>query len=204
MPVDQRARVGNAGGVAGSFSGVCGDSTQCEADQCGGKERWPSMMVRISKCILLMGVAMYLSIVAFDNMTDYDSNYQYVRHVLMMDTTLAGNHEMWRAIGRPAIHTAFYVSIIGWETLTAVLCWWGLARLVGQLREAREDFQRAKPMAVAALTLGCMLWFVAFITVGGEWFLMWQSTLWDGREAAFRMFVVFGLVLMYLCSSDLE
>jgi predicted small integral membrane protein len=162
------------------------------------------MMVRLSKCVLLLGVALYLSIVAFDNMTDYDSNYQYVRHVLMMDTTLPGNHEMWRAIVRPDVHTAFYVGIISWETLTALLCWWGLARLARKVRAGREEFQRAKGVAVAGLTVGCMLWFVAFITVGGEWFLMWQSKLWDGREAAFRMFVVFGLVLIYLCSTDLE
>jgi predicted small integral membrane protein len=52
------------------------------------------MMIRLSKCILLMAVALYLSIVVFDNVADYDSNYQYVRHVLMMDTTFPGNHEM--------------------------------------------------------------------------------------------------------------
>jgi predicted small integral membrane protein len=162
------------------------------------------MIVRLSKCVLLMAVALYLSIVAFDNVTDYDSNYQYVRHVLMMDTTLPGNHEMWRAIGRPAVHTAFYVGIIAWEALTAALCWWGAGRLMRRLGSAREEFHRAKRVAVAGLTAGCLLWLVAFLTVGGEWFLMWQSKLWDGREAAFRMFVVFGLLLVYLCSPELE
>jgi len=53
-------------------------------------------------------------------------------------------------------------------------------------------------VAVGAFTLGCMLWLVAFIDVGGEWFLMWQSKPWNGQEAPFRMFVVFGLILMYL------
>jgi len=162
------------------------------------------MIVRLSKCVLLMGVALYLSIVVFDNITDYGSNYQYVRHVLMMDTTLPGNHEMWRAIGRPAMYTAFYTSIIAWEALTAALCWWGVWRLIPRLRAAREGFHRAKEVAVAGLTLGCLLWLVAFLTVGGEWFLMWQSKVWDGRESAFRMFAVFGLVLVYLCSPELE
>ncbi len=151
-----------------------------------------------------MAVALYLSIVAFDNVTDYDSNYQYVRHVLMMDTTTPGNHEMWRSIARPAVHTAFYVSIIAWEALTAALCWWGAGRLARRLGAAREEFHRAKGLAVAGLTAGCLLWLVAFLTVGGEWFLMWQSKLWDGREAAFRMFVVFGVLLVYLCSPELE
>ena len=30
------------------------------------------------------------------------------------------------------------------------------------------------------------LWFVGFVVVGGEWFLMWQSATWNGQEAACR------------------
>jgi predicted small integral membrane protein len=43
-------------------------------------------------------------------------------------------------------------------------------------------------VAIAGLTLGLLLWLVAFIAVGGEWFLMWQSAEWNGEEAAFRIF----------------
>jgi predicted small integral membrane protein len=41
-------------------------------------------------------------------------------------------------------------------------------------------------------------WFVAFLCVGAEWFLMWQSKSWNGQEAAFRMFAVEGVVLVVL------
>jgi predicted small integral membrane protein len=40
------------------------------------------------------------------------------------------------------------------------------------------------------------MWLVAFLSVGGEWFLMWQSKTWNGQEAAFRMFTVIGIVLL--------
>lgn len=30
------------------------------------------------------------------NLRDYDSNYQFVKHVLSMDTTIEGNALMWR------------------------------------------------------------------------------------------------------------
>ena len=43
-----------------------------------------------------------------------------------------------------------------------------------------------------------LLWFLAFITVGGEWFLMWQSSKWNGLGPALRMFTVMGVVLLYL------
>ena len=52
-----------------------------------------------------------------------------------------------------------------------------------------------------ALTLSMLMWLVAFLSVGGEWFLMWQSHTWNGQEAAFRMFAVVGLVLLILSAA---
>ena len=56
-----------------------------------------AMSVRIAKIALVFGVAIFYTFVVFNNMTDYGSNYQFVRHVLMMDSTFPGNHGMWRA-----------------------------------------------------------------------------------------------------------
>ena len=160
------------------------------------------MMIRLSKCALMLGVAFFFSLVVFNNTTDYNSNYQFVRHVLMMDSTFPGNHGMWRAMDRPIIHKLFYLSIICWESLTCLLCWWGSLRLLRNVRSSVALFERAKSVAVAALTLGCLLWFVAFIDVGGEWFLMWQSKVWNGQDAAFRMFAVLGLILIYITTPE--
>jgi predicted small integral membrane protein len=55
-----------------------------------------------------------------------------------------------------------------------------------------------------ALTLSMLMWLVAFLSVGGEWFLMWQSRTWNGQEAAFRMFAVVGIVLLILIQPDNE
>jgi predicted small integral membrane protein len=49
-----------------------------------------------------------------------------------------------------------------------------------------------------------LMWLVAFLDVGAEWFLMWQSRTWNGQEAAFRMFAVVGLVLLILLQPDVE
>ncbi len=162
------------------------------------------MIIRLSKCSLLLGIAFYYTLVAFNNMTDYDSNFQFVRHVLSMDSTFAGNHGVWRAITRPRLQTVFYLSIIAWENVTAILCWWGTIHLLRHLRAPAAKFHRAKSIATAALTLGCLLWFVAFLSVGGEWFLMWQSKTWNGQEAAFRMFTVLVLTLIYLLMPEGE
>jgi predicted small integral membrane protein len=162
------------------------------------------MMLRILKVALVLAVALFYSLVVFNNITDYDSNYQFVRHVLMMDTTFPGNHGVWRALPSSGWHMAFCISIIVWELLTMIFCWWGGLRLAKALGRAAIEFHRAKRVAILGLTLGLAMWLVAFLSVGGEWFLMWQSKSWNGQEAAFRMFTVTGIVLLLVVQPDAE
>ena len=79
------------------------------------------MITRIAKLLLLAGVAFFYSFVVFNNLTDFNSNYQLVRHVLMMDTTFPGNQGMWRALTSSAPDYSFYIAIIVWEIVTAIL-----------------------------------------------------------------------------------
>ena len=160
------------------------------------------MTLRIAKISLVFGIALFYTFVVLNNLTDYNSNYQFIRHVLMMDSTFPGNRGMWRALNSPSIHTTFYVCIILWETVTMLLCWWGGIRLTGALRAPAAAFHQAKQTAIAALTLSLLMWLVAFLSVGGEWFLMWQSKSWNGQEAAFRMFTVVGITLLVLARPD--
>ena len=162
------------------------------------------MMTRIAKLLLLSGVALFYSLVVFNNITDFDSNYQFVRHVLMMDSTFPGNRGMWRALDAPFWHLSFYFSVIAWEMVTTILCWWGVVALLKALRKPAIDFNAAKRIPVIALTLSMMMWLVAFLSVGAEWFLMWQSHTWNGQEAAFRMFVVVGVVMLIMSQADKE
>jgi predicted small integral membrane protein len=162
------------------------------------------MTLRIAKILLVFAIAVFYSFVVFNNTTDYPSNYQFVRHVLMMDSTLPGNGGMWRALNSPAWHTALYVFIIAWESLTMFLSWWGGTRLVRALRGTASDFNRAKLLSIAALTVALLMWLVAFLSIGGEWFLMWQSTAWNGQDAAFRMFTVTGIVLLLVAQPEAD
>ena len=162
------------------------------------------MTLRLSKTLLLAGVALFYLFLVFNNLTDYNSNFQFIRHVLMMDSTFPGNNGMWRAMNSPTIHTIFYVSIIVWETVTMILCWWGVIQLARSLRSSAASFAQSKSIGIAALTLSLLMWLVAFLSVGGEWFLMWQSKTWNGQEAAFRMFTVIGIVLILLALPEPE
>lgn len=154
------------------------------------------MVTRAAKLLLLAGVAVFYSLVVFNNLTDFNSNYQLVRHVLMMDTTFPGNHGMWRALTSSAAGYSFYIAIIVWEIVTAILLWLGCMSLSRAIRRPAPDFEAAKRIPVIALTLSLLMWLVAFISVGGEWFLMWQSHTWNGEETAFRDFTIVGIVLL--------
>ncbi|MFZ1941208.1 MAG: DUF2165 domain-containing protein [Terracidiphilus sp.] len=162
------------------------------------------MMIRTAKLLLLSGVAFFYSLVVFNNLTDYGSNAQFVRHVLLMDTTFTGNHGMWRSIASPAVDTVFYLGIIGWEVVTGLLLWWGVLCLLRALRQPAAAYNSAKFFPVLGLTLSLLMWLVAFLSVGGEWFLMWQSKVWNGQEAAFRNFAAFGIVLLFLVQPDTD
>jgi predicted small integral membrane protein len=162
------------------------------------------MITRTAKLLLITALALFHSIVAFNNITDFDSNYQFVRHVLLMDSTFPSNHAHWRAIGAPAFHTAFYVGIIAWEAAIAILLWWGSIHVLRALRRPAAAFNAAKRIPVLGLTLSMLMWLVAFLCVGGEWFLMWQSQTWNGQQEAFRMFAIVALVLLILMHSDAD
>jgi predicted small integral membrane protein len=162
------------------------------------------MITRISKLLLLSAVALFYTLVVFNNLTDFDSNYQFVRHVLMMDSTFPGNHGLWRAINSPTIHLVFYFSIIMWEIATTILLWWGVVCLFTCLRRPASQFNAAKRVPILALTVSLLMWLVAFLSVGAEWFLMWQSRTWNGQEAAFRNFAIVGVVLILMMQPDVD
>src|ERR1700732_5586213 len=62
------------------------------------------MALRVSKAVLVFAIALFYTILVLNNITDYGSNNEFVRHVLMMDSTFPGNL-MWRAVNSPLVHT---------------------------------------------------------------------------------------------------
>ncbi|MSQ98995.1 MAG: DUF2165 domain-containing protein [Xanthomonadales bacterium] len=139
--------------------------------------------------------------VALNNITDYQSNFLFVQHVLSMDTTFPGNRLMWRGIHSPLIHHLSYIAIIAAAVLIAILGWISTIAM-WQARHDADRFRQKKALASLALLLGVGLWFGGFIVVGGEWFLMWQSEVWNGTESAFRIATLFSLFLLFLRFGD--
>jgi len=155
--------------------------------------------LRIIKAIMVATVGGWAFLIAYDNVVDYGSNWAFVRHVLTMDTVFPDNALKSRAITDPALQKFAYWAIIATEGLMAVVCLWGAWRLFGS-RHDRGAFIDAKRPAAVGLLLVWLLYYVGFVIVGGEWFSMWQSNVWNGQQAAVRfltcaMFVMIVLLL---------
>jgi predicted small integral membrane protein len=160
------------------------------------------LAIRLAKIGCVAAVAFYVALVAFNNITDYWTNFAFVAHVLDMDQTFPQSDIRWRAITSPVIHHAGYVLIITVEIVTAALCAIGAVAMARQLRAKAQPFQQSKSFAIIGLTLGFLLYEGGFIAVGGEWFGMWQSQSWDGVPSAFRFVVTMLGVLIFVSLKD--
>jgi predicted small integral membrane protein len=178
------------------------ESLHDEAVLIAERARLAQRVTRSAKIILPLCLALFCLLVAFNNLTDYGTNYLFVQHVLSMDTTFPGNALMYRAVMSPLLWQIAYALIIIAEGVTGVLYLAGAIRLF-QLREAPAIvFNTAKAYIVAASLLAFLVWFVGFMVVGGEWFAMWQSQTWNAQDAAFHFYMTVLGVLIFVSLPD--
>jgi predicted small integral membrane protein len=165
------------------------------------------IQTRIAKVVMVGCLALFALLVAFDNLTDYDTNYAFVRHVVLMDTTFPGNALLYRRITSPALWRAAYALIIAGEGLTGaclVIATISMSRCLRSgsmsrcLRSGGIRFNRAKRFVSIGAATGFLVWFFGFMVVGGEWFSMWQSPQWNGQAAAFRFYMTLLAVLIFV------
>jgi predicted small integral membrane protein len=151
--------------------------------------------------VLAAITAVQMALIAFGNMTDYETNHQFVVHVLAMDTTFKSPNMMWRAITSPALVTVVYVAIIVWETVAA------LVLIAATVAWVRAFGGRPAVTARRLSSVGWLMWIAlfggGFVAIGGEWFQMWQSRAWNGQEGSFRFYLsVLGVAVYALLDTE--
>lgn len=160
------------------------------------------MIPRLVKTAMTACLAVFALLVAFTNVTDYGGNAPFVRHVLSMDTTFRDPAVAYRAIDAPLGWTLGYLGIIAGEALTGLLFALAALRMFAARHGPAEAFERSKVLVHLGALAGFLVWFLGFMTIGGEWFLMWQSAAWNGQQAAFRFYVTLLLVLIYVTQPE--
>ena len=160
------------------------------------------LTTRWVKTAMVGSCALFALLVAFNNLVDYGSNYEFVRHTLSMDTTFPGNALMYRSITNPVLWRIAYALIIAAEGAIGILFLTGAIRLIQVRNASGAVFNQAKALVVVGATLAFLVWFFGFMVVAGEWFAMWQSQTWNGQEAAFRFYTAVLGVLIFVALPD--
>ena len=106
---------------------------------------------RLSKIVMVLALSAFAFLVTFNNITDYGSNFQFVQHVLSMDTTFDGNAAMYRAVTSPLLWTLGYWGIIAGEAITCLLL------LIGGVTGAQVGVRAAQSLSPDRLRLALAL-----------------------------------------------
>jgi predicted small integral membrane protein len=157
---------------------------------------------RLIKIFFGISVGLYMLMVCINNITDYDANFQFVSKVSGMDDVFSREKNGWRAINSLTLQHISYLFLIGWELMVTIFITLGVVSMLRRFRGESADFINSGIMLRTGLFLGTILWFTMFVTVGGEWFLMWQSKIWNGQNTAFMLTICFLLFLIYLNQPD--
>lgn len=130
-------------------------------------------------------VGLYLLLVAFDNLTNPASNWGFVKGVLSGDGTPDGNGFEWREIHATWVAVVAYVVIIAGETLSGALLLYGGVRGLAR-RRAHTAWEHAQRPVFAGVLVGLLVFFLGFMVIGGNWFVMYLNDKWNGMDPAFQ------------------
>ena len=162
------------------------------------------MIRRRLKIFMTAGVAILCGFIVAGNIQDPGSNLLFVQHVLSMDTIIPVSGLANRALPVPILwRITFWLIVLG-EAATAALFALGAVELARARKRKAQDFEAAKRFVYAGAGCGFLVWFLAFLAVGGEWFAMWQSQVWNGQQAAFRIVATILLVLLFVAQPEAE
>ena len=155
-------------------------------------------LFRIAQTISVFAIGFMALLIVIGNTTDYYTNYFFVAHVMKMDTIFPDSTILYRSISSTLLFHAAYIFIIILEATMAFCCLKGSWVLFKNLKSDAPTFHAAKNWAVAGLIIGIIIWFLGFEVVGGEWFAMWQSKIWNGLGSAERIVSFIVLILISL------
>lgn len=157
-------------------------------------------IIRLSKIIIVLTVGALAAAVVWGNATDYNSNFQFISHVMSMDSKPShlGRSIEYRAITSMYVHHITYIFVIAMEAFIAICALRGAYNMWQTRKQDGHMFHESKKYAIIALTTCCVLWFFGFQVVAGEWFAMWMNVDWNGLSSAMRLVSYMFMALIYV------
>lgn len=156
-------------------------------------------MARVVTSLFVLMVAAYYFIVGFDNITNPTnpnaSNWPFVQGVISGDGVPADSGFEWRFIDATWFQAVAYIGVMTAETITGILL---LIAGIKGLRASRTcpRWGHAQKWTYAGGILGLAVFFLGFMVIGGNWFIMYLNSKWNGLEPAFQNSVMTMLMLI--------
>ena len=141
-------------------------------------------IIRYSKFLLMTYISLFGLLVLFSNLTDYSSNYEYVAHILSMDTTRENLSLSYRAITSPILHHRIYWFIITLDVIYTAFFLVGAYHLYRNINAPAEVFHEAKKFSIIGLMFAIFVYYVCLQVIGVEWFNMDESQIWNAKDWA--------------------
>ncbi len=158
-------------------------------------------MARVTASVFVLMVAAYYLMVAFDNITNPTnpnaSNWPFVQGVLSGDGVPVDSGFGYRFIDAQWFQVIAYLGIMAGESLTGIFL--VIAGILGLRRSGScPRWGGAQKWTFAGGTLGLAVFFLGFMAIGGNWFIMYLNSKWNGLQPAFQnsVMTVFMLVLV--------
>jgi len=154
---------------------------------------------QLTKAAVAFSVGFFCLLVGYDNIVDFNTNYEFVNAVLSMDQMepfFSGNQVMLaRAITNPEIHLVAYWLIISGELITGAVCMIGALTMLFSINKSR--FVKGQVIYLVGATFAILLWYLGFAVIGGEYFSMWANKM-NGQSKAYTFATFILLTAIYI------
>lgn len=156
-------------------------------------------MQQLSKASIAFAVGFFCLLVGYDNIVDFNTNYQFVDAVLSMDQMepfFSGNKDIEsRAIKNTDVHfIAYWIIIIG-ELIAGSICLVGSFIMFKSVNNSR--FVTGQVTYLMGATVAILLWYLGFGVIGGEYFSMWANKM-NGQMKAYTFATFILMTAIYV------
>ena len=139
----------------------------------------PADMLRITKILLILTVALWGALSAIHNLLAWDGTLGAVRAATSM-ATFDGGPENWQATSSSMLVWAGAVFIVGAKLLTCLLCLVGGVNMWQARAHSQSAFDQAKKAALTGCAVATLMLFGGFIVIAETWFELWRSDAMRG------------------------
>jgi predicted small integral membrane protein len=160
-------------------------------------------MLRKTKILLIVTVALWGLVGAFGNIADWEGTTGAVRATTSM-TTYDGGAESWRATSNPALIWVGALFITLSKLTAGLMCAIGAQRMWQARGSDATTFTAAKEIALAGCAIAMIMLFCGFIVVAESWYELWRSDIMRSAslETAFRYGGMIMLIAIFVGTKD--